>query len=547
MLTQEQITKLKSTTNPVVLPNQPLNSDEAFQKAIQPKQSQEPNIIGKLGNFAKSVVSAPATMIARPFQAAAELAGASAEDVNKFNLGGLIAPVPESGKDVLKDVGRGIETVALGTGAPVLGGAAFGAGAAMEQGETNPVNIALNAALGASAGKVLSLVGQPILAASGKVIGKVTPMFIKDITSQGTKAIEEFAAAHNILPDFASKAINTAQKTLEGTETKVGTTISSKMAESTKNLKMPQMGVTEPNVPELVGQVAQGKTTDIKPFTRGLATIKTKGITSYADLNAKASEGIASMVKQQDNILAKDTTLRKLQQLALPVKTETGTISHNYVKDAIDQLTELYSKTNDVANLARINNIAAKLDPMKGTGLILKEVNQIARDYGSEIGNKAFSKITGEPLTSVNAQTFENTRSGVKETVRNLLPDEQSRTLDSMISDLYTVKDLTGKMTEKVNALTQKLQTPTVLQKIGQTLGKVVDVSTGGGIKALSRELLGIGNAVNQPLNALELQGLLEKNLSIIESALKQKTDAGFLKEITPLLNKAKSKKKLSA
>ena len=46
----------------------------------------------------KSLVSAPLTMLARPFQLGAELLGATPEQVNKFSkekLGGFVAPVPQ--------------------------------------------------------------------------------------------------------------------------------------------------------------------------------------------------------------------------------------------------------------------------------------------------------------------------------------------------------------------------------------------------------------------------------------------------------------------
>lgn len=70
-------------------------------------------------NLLKSIVSPVATITARPFQLGATLFGATPEQIDKFSqekLGGFVAPVPQSGKDVLKDVGRAVETVALGIG-----------------------------------------------------------------------------------------------------------------------------------------------------------------------------------------------------------------------------------------------------------------------------------------------------------------------------------------------------------------------------------------------------------------------------------------------
>jgi hypothetical protein len=150
-------------------------------------------------------------MIARPFQAAAELLGASSESVDKFSrekLGGFVAPVPQNAADVKKDVGRGIQTAAFGLG-PVSGGAAFGVGNSLEQGnDLFSTQTAFQGVLGLGAGKVLDLVGKPLLDAAGKVIGKITPQVLKDVASKGAGAISEFAATHNILPETTSKAFN---------------------------------------------------------------------------------------------------------------------------------------------------------------------------------------------------------------------------------------------------------------------------------------------------------------------------------------------------
>lgn len=168
-----------------------------------------------VGGFLKGLVSAPATMIARPIQAVAELAGADPDKVDavtKKLTDGIVAPVPRNFSDVEKDVGRGVETVALGAGAtaPVAAGAALGLGNSLEQGnDLFSVKTALNTALGAAGGKVLDLLGKPIFNAAGKVVGAVTPEFLQDLAAKGTTAIQDFAKAHEILPEPVRNAIET--------------------------------------------------------------------------------------------------------------------------------------------------------------------------------------------------------------------------------------------------------------------------------------------------------------------------------------------------
>ena len=190
--------------------------------------TQPPKDPGALADFAKGLFGAPATILARPVQAAAELAGATSDQVDAATkkiplFGGLIAPVDQNFSDVGKDVGRGIETVALGTGAPIAGGALFGVGNSLEQGNSLlSAQTAIDAALGGAGGKVLDWVGKPLLNGAGKVIGTITPQVIKDVAAGGAKAITTFAEDHQLLGGIASKPAAALAKGLQGVDTAIG-------------------------------------------------------------------------------------------------------------------------------------------------------------------------------------------------------------------------------------------------------------------------------------------------------------------------------------
>lgn len=175
----------------------------------------------KRDGFLKSLVKAPLTMLARPVQLGYELLkkGDNTEEIDRFSkekLGGFVAPIPQNTADLKKDVGRGIQTVAFGMPGLASGGAAFGVGASMEEGnDLFSLQTAFQAALGAGGAKVLGLIGQPLLSATGKVIGKITPQVLKDIVSKGAGAMTKFAAEHNILPAEISRAITTGANKVE--------------------------------------------------------------------------------------------------------------------------------------------------------------------------------------------------------------------------------------------------------------------------------------------------------------------------------------------
>lgn len=74
---------------------------------------------GFFKSLAKGIVKPVATMVARPIQAVAALGGANADQIDsatKKIAGDWVAPTPRNATDVVKDVGRGIETVAMGAG-----------------------------------------------------------------------------------------------------------------------------------------------------------------------------------------------------------------------------------------------------------------------------------------------------------------------------------------------------------------------------------------------------------------------------------------------
>ena len=170
------------------------------------------NIGGGVGDFIKGLAGAPATMLARPFQAGAELLGASPESVDAFSnkySGGLVAPVPQNYGDVMKDVGRGIQTAGMGIPSLAAGGATIGLGSSLEQGnDLFSLPTAFETVLGGAGSKVLGLIGKPLMSATGAVIGKVTPQILQDVASKGSQAIEDFAAKYKILPDSISKPLN---------------------------------------------------------------------------------------------------------------------------------------------------------------------------------------------------------------------------------------------------------------------------------------------------------------------------------------------------
>lgn len=209
-----------------------------FNKNLPPKKKSLGSKVFDIGKgLVKAIASPVATIAARPIQAGAELLGAKVGNVNRVSnklSGGLIAPVPQNSKDVLKDVGRGIETATFGlptaelgikAGDAILGashltpealklaklgkplatfgeGALFGTGMGLEEGKS-PAGV-----LG-SAAKVGAFTAALPLAFKG--LGKIMPK------SKASSVLD------NVVGDTTGKAIdNTVSKGVKTTDKTIG-------------------------------------------------------------------------------------------------------------------------------------------------------------------------------------------------------------------------------------------------------------------------------------------------------------------------------------
>lgn len=180
--------------------NNGIPSFSEWKKSQPPAKPTLGSKVVKVGKeVVKGIISPVVTTVARPFQAVAELAGASAEDVNKYNLGGLIAPVPQNANDVVKDIGRAAQVPLLGVGGATLGagkglatiagrealiGAGVGASGAIEQGGLNTTgkDLLIGSAVGAGIGAAVPVVGAGI----SKAFSKSTTKAIEDVALKQT-------------------------------------------------------------------------------------------------------------------------------------------------------------------------------------------------------------------------------------------------------------------------------------------------------------------------------------------------------------------------
>ena len=223
--------EVPATGKPVVNTGQYTFGKASQTTEGEPSVSQEtPSKDGILKSILKGIVEPTATLLARPWQLAKALGGASEEEqaVNLPGIGKI--ETSKSGTDVIKDIGRGAETVALGLGGGVVKDA-FGnvvkqttkqavktgaieglkagalGGAGLEVEKTGNLESAIPGAIkGGAFGSVAGGAIPVVIAGAGKVAGGVKSGF----ASRAAKDAEVETLLRNGVPDA-----RTATKTLE--------------------------------------------------------------------------------------------------------------------------------------------------------------------------------------------------------------------------------------------------------------------------------------------------------------------------------------------
>lgn len=346
-------------------------------------------------------------------------------------------------------------------------------------------------------------------AAAGNVAGTV-------LAAQGAAT-----SAQKTVNAAASGAVKTAQTAADAINRARPSTIA--LYEKSKDLIKPT-----PTPQKALGEVLQGKTKDLKAGAKALGAIDTEGVKTYAQLAKKLDDAIGEMSGQVDDYLSKDPTPIKLSDLTTRSTSQAGAVvERNFVSTALEHLRELYEKTADDVGRANVDEVLRKAET---EGLTRLEINDISRLYNIEFGQKAFNKI-GDPLTSVNAQMYENIRKGLKDVARKGLGGSEAAATDQIISSLYNTKTLVQKNVEAVNKLQQKIAERGLLEKTGNLVSKYADVLTGGSIRGLIGGILPRG-AGYKVMNALDLEERLAKNLEIIRNAIESGSDNAIIKAV---------------
>lgn len=286
---------------------------------------------------------------------------------------------------------------------------------------------------------------------------------------------------------------------------------------------------------ETIGRIIQGDAKDIPKAREALSSIDTAGVKTYKDLFTKLNDKVAELSGAQDtHLIATKKEVVPMEKLVVTTKVGDQQITHNYVEDALDQLSKFYEKTNDTVGRTEIAQLTQKANE---EGLTVKEINDLAKLHGQELNG---FNANGELASGLTKQAAENTRSGLKGTVRQLSGDEggkMSQAIDQSITNTIRTRDLVGELQDKVQELKQKIKPRTLGEQAGRLFGEITNIIGLNSPKGFIEYFLGRGTGL-KTLNALDLEKGLQGALKELDGLINAGNEPAFIKKAQDFLKK---------
>ncbi len=268
----------------------------------------------------------------------------------------------------------------------------------------------------------------------------------------------------------------------------------------------------KPTGPELAGKVTGATGAEREVAQRSLGAVDTTGVKTYTDLDKALDTKITQNTGTVDEALAKDTTLHTPAELEKRTPVEGGhDIVTQPVTTALDHLRDFYEKTENPEGIARIQQLQNKAE----TGLTVSEINAIAREHGNVLN--AYNANGEIPASGLKKQAAENIRQAVKGIVRDLTPNEDTKTLDKQTSELIQTREMARDMNERVQKLQNKFEKAGLLDKAKSALATLANVITLGIPKEIVKQATAGASSEGRTLDYIELEKNLPKYLKLLD------------------------------
>lgn len=491
---------------------------------------------GFFSNLVRGITKPVVTSIARPIQLAAELGGRAVgienPDVSvrlpffgQIDEPGAGARAGETlGQTLKKEIGTGLQTVALGMG-PVTGGAAFAAGSTLEEGG-GLGEAAISGAIGAATGKVAS----KALTYAGKGIGAVGSKLTQPFRSSVARGVVEAASRRGVTLPLSAQ---TESRFLRSAEGVVRTGYFGKGVEDTVNKARNQLLEIVSNLRKTVNTSnLQGSISD--PISLGnsiledLTKAQRVGVSMKNELYSKIPNISAIPAEVARPVATLNEIIARKSQSADPgAKTQI-----KFYQSILDSLTDPNKKVT-FENLKQTrSDIFARTKnktDLIATGDLanLKKVQNSLSDAMDETAKK-YSKEAAEALSAANTYNAELMKEFSSKIAQQISKSEKPELLINQIirpNDISTIQFIKRNITP---------ETLTDIQSvfIGDLLDKATDLKSGNIIgDVIRKELNRYGDdVIKELLTPSQVARLNEvANAAILNDIISSVTERGVV------------------
>lgn len=469
------------------------SSNKPAGRLFKEPVEKQPSTLSKVGTIGKQITKAivepVATLALRPGQLAAEtIGGMTPEEVDKATkkaFGDWVAPTPKNTSDVVKDVGRGFQTVSLGTIPKIgkfadiaIGGAIGGAGTALEKGGTDTTikDIVKDTAIGTGLGIGLYGVGRGV----SKVLGKKKVPTIEELG----KNVEQTQTATKIPKDVIEDINNTnIPKTEAPLDMSTLTDTTNKVDIRTAMIKLEEAGYTKNQVKNIMKNVSEKNPLQTRYSVKDIADTRYE-LYPNKEINYSKVVGTKSKIKEKASFT--EPTIPKTKTVNQPIKEIEEVVQQpkkeigSKIKDnTISDLEKEYIDNPDVTNFNRgtfenwTNRLEQKdfneiLEVATGKKLPSDDIpanayysiaKNIADETGDsrlidELSNSNVASKQGQGLVASKITTKNNTVDIVRDIKQSLIKkiketngvdveqelSKQSKVLDKLIEDVKRIK-----------------------------------------------------------------------------------------------------------
>jgi hypothetical protein len=384
--------------------------------------------------------------------------------------------------------------------------------------------------LGRQAGSLINSAIEPVLAGTKRIVnsefGEPIRQSVSGIADM-YKGSEMYQAQKNI-SDSIPVAPKSSEALREGIDILnlipvigAGKVVGGKLAQAALSAQFPGRAkiisalTKEPDLDTAIKQIIRspkmGIERNVSQAKTAFSVLNIEPTETSAKVLDKFAEGAKIHSKKVDDIFATDPKQYRLDELIKNTKVGNEVVRQNFVDSALTQLKELYSTIGDEISLKKVDQLAKLAETQ---GLTKVQINHLAREYGVEFKEKAFSKATNMPLTSTTAEKVELTRKGIKETARSGMGPE-AEIADNELSAIINTRNLLRKSVEAVIAQGGKIDPKFIAQAAAEEIA----------ITPIKRLLfkIGLSGIKSENLSILQLEDRVYRNIKVINKKLEKR------------------------